>query len=316
MKLAISSLIRKKPSFALCCVLDDNPRFYVEFVLWVLCIRQNLPPSFRPVVYAVGHIPEDLRRWAGVLDVRVVQGAPLVQGSPHSNKIAPFFDKHGTDVVIVCDTDLFFVADPSGLFGVDRFRACPNNASNPPPRIFRSILAESGLGKPYRPGIALIKGSEGLRETHINNISAGIVAAPSSRARALAECWHQWAVWLAERKDLLEIWAVHLDQVAFALAMEDLGEDVEFLPPQVNTVLELLNEISSCYALHLTTGHIPLFPQLFHPDRTLVPDNFNEGIRIHLDNLNLAIRKAVSVISSLPSTRGHLDKFMNPAYLR
>jgi hypothetical protein len=27
-----------------------EPALYFEFVLWVLCIRQNLPPSFRPVV--------------------------------------------------------------------------------------------------------------------------------------------------------------------------------------------------------------------------------------------------------------------------
>ena len=110
---------------------------------------------------------------------------------------------------------------------------------NPPAHIFRTILLASGLNRPYRPGISLFKGIDGRRETHINNVSAGIIVAPSRRANELARRWKKWALWLVKIEICSDGWAVHVDQVAFALALEELGEDVEFLPPQVNAILHL-----------------------------------------------------------------------------
>lgn len=164
--------------------------------------------------------------------------------------------------------------------------------------------------------MALYQGGEGLRETHINNISAGIVVAPRSRAAELAENWRKWARWLVHNRALLEVWAVHIDQVAFALAMEEMREDVEFLPPHVNTVLHLLGEISTCYALHLTSGHISQFPGRFSADRTLVADGLADDLQVCLARLNRCIQEAVKVISALPSTREHFDKLLNPAWER
>jgi hypothetical protein len=303
-------------TFALCCIVDEHPRFYVEFILWAICTRRNLPRNFRPFLYSVGTIPHDLLTWGGEMGVQIIPAARMVEGSPHSNKIAPFFNIHDTDFIIVSDTDLFFLNDPSGLLTTERFRAAPNNHCNPPPRIFEAVLAASGLNRPYRPSVALFNGGHGLRETHINNISAGIVAAPSARAAELATQWRQWATWLVQNRGLLEGWAVHVDQVAFALAMEAMQEDVEFLPPQVNTILHMLGEISTCYALHLTTGHIPAFPQMFNADRTMVTNGLQDGVRAGLERLNNAIPEAVEVIRTLPSTRDHLDKFLNPAWIR
>jgi hypothetical protein len=304
------------PTFALCCVVDAHPRFFVECVLWVLCATRNLPAHYKPIVYASSEVPQDLLDWVRGRGIEVLPVAQVVEGSPHANKIAPFFDAHGADFTVVCDADLYWVADPTELLTSDRVRAAPNNHCCPPPRIFQSILAASGLNRPYRPGMALFKGSEGIRETHINNISAGIVISPRHRSRALAEKWRKWAMWLVGNRSLLEAWAVHVDQVGFALAMEELGEDVELLCPHVNTVLYLLGEISTCYALHLTTGHIPQFPQMFNPDRTLVMKGLAAGVRAALERLNQRIVEAVEVIRYLPSTRDHLDKFLNPRWQR
>jgi hypothetical protein len=41
-----------------------------------------------------------------------------------------------------------------------------------------------------------------------------------------------------------------------------------------------------------------------------------EKERAGLERLNNAIREAVEVIRTLPSTRDHLDKFLNPAWIR
>ena len=305
------------PTYSLCCIVDEHPRFYVEFVLWVLCSSRYLPVGrFCRVAYTIGSVPDDLTNWAASRGVQIKRTSAIIEGSPHVNKIAPFFDEHDTDFTIVCDTDLFFVDDPSVILRTDRFRAAPNNHCNPPSHILRAILDASGLGRPYRPGIALFRAAGGQRETHINNISAGIVVAPRFRCYGLAAKWKKWARWLVDNHHLLDVWGVHVDQVAFMLAVEELGEDVEFLPPQANTILHLFEEISECFAVHLTTGHIPSFPQRFNIDRTLRTDGLTESMADRLHRLNLCIEEAACVIHEVSSTCAHWDKFLNPSWHR
>ncbi len=307
----------RAPIYTLCCVVDANPRFYVELVLWALCVKHYLPSDrFHAIVYTVGSVPRDLIDWVTGMGMKIRATSTVIEGSPHCNKIMPFFGEHSSDFTIVCDTDLFFVNDPSVFLTTDRFRAAPNNHCNPPPHVFQSILAACGLGRPYRPGIALFRGLGGQRETHINNISAGIVVAPSLRCNELALKWKKWAQWLVENRYLLGDWSVHVDQVAFALALEELQEDVEFLPPQVNATLHLFGEISTCFAVHLTTGHIPAFPHLFNPDRTLKTEGLSEGMANGLVRLNFCIEEATQAIAELASTREHWGKFLNPLWLR
>jgi hypothetical protein len=215
----------------------------------------------------------------------------------------------------VTDVDLFFTTDPTELFKSDRVRAAPNNHTVPPPQIFKKVLEASGLSRAYRPGIALIKNGD-TRETHINNISAGIVAVPTTRSQVLAETWKKCAEWLIANRDLLAQYGTHIDQIGFALAMEELGEDVEFLPPQINTILHLLPDVDSLYAIHLTTGHIPEFPDRFGEDRRLLTDGLSDPVTAALARLNSMIRVAVRVIQTLPSTRDHFEKFLNPGWRR
>jgi hypothetical protein len=96
--------------FTLCCVIDENPRLYVELVLWTICVKRYLPPDrFRIIVYFLGAAPPDLVDWVGAADIEMRCAETVVEGAPHCNKIAPFFDRHRADCTIVCDSDLFFV---------------------------------------------------------------------------------------------------------------------------------------------------------------------------------------------------------------
>lgn len=229
--------------YTFCSVVDRNPRFYVELVLWAICAGRYLPTDdFRFIVYFVGTPPPDLDDWLEARGIETRSIEPVVEGSPHCNKIAPFFDDHNTNYVMVSDLDLYFVGDPSRFINTPRFRAPPNNAGNPPPQIFKEILSATGLDRPYRPGMTALKGEGGIRETHINNISAGLVVAPSHRSMKLGRCWRKWSNWLVANRPLLGRWGVHIDQIGFALAMEELGEDVEFLPPHLNAIPHILNE--------------------------------------------------------------------------
>lgn len=306
------------PTFTLACVVDSNPRLQVELVLWSICATRCLPPQrYRLLVYHVGALPGDLADWVGTQGIETrALSAPLVTGSPHCNKIAPFLDAHETDYSIVCDTDLYFVDDPQPFFLSDRLRAPPNNHCNPPPHVFKNILRESGLNRHYRPGVALFRGKRGMRETHLNNISAGIIAVPRRLRAAFAELWLKWAKWLVTHASLLEVWAVHVDQVACTLALEELGEDVEILPPQANAILHLLPEIETVYALHLSTGHIPQFPSRFFPNGQLSAEGLSEGAAKACATLNRCIADASRTIDMLPSLQRHRHTFLNPQWRR
>jgi hypothetical protein len=91
---------------------------------------------------------------------------------------------------------------------------------------------------------------------------------------------------------------------------------VEFLPPQVNTILHSLGEISTVYAFHLTSGHIPNFPHLFNSDKTMNSSGFSQGVIEAIEMLNGCIVEAVRDMSSLPATRDHLVNFLNPQWIR
>ena len=304
-------------TFTLACVVDRNARFHVELILWIIAAKKYLPLSrFKFIVYHLG-LPADIAEYVAdrKVEMRRIPGL-IVEGHRHCNKIYPFLDDHRTDYTVVSDTDVYFVEDPSGFFSSDRLRAPPNNHSVPSPDVFKTVLTASGMDRMYRPGLALFPGWHSSRETFINNISGGVVGLPSRCRQRFALSWIEWAKWLVAHREMLREGAGHVDQVAFALACEELREDVEFLPPQLNAILHLFEEISTVYAFHLSTGHIPEFPSRFNPDRTLGKEGLSAGVVQAVDRLNLCIREAVDDIAALPSLHGCMEKFLNPGYDR
>jgi hypothetical protein len=157
----------------------------------------------------------------------------------------------------------------------------------------------------------------GLRETFVNNISAGFVVAPARKARRLAKVWIKWARWLALNKSLMGQYAVHVDQISFALAMEELGVDVEHLPATLNTILHLLPQVERPVALHLSSGHMPIFPQAFDERGRLVAGCF-AGFACPkvIDRFNSMIDNARAVIKEMPSLACHAEKLLNPGWIR
>lgn len=308
-------IFRRTKTYSLCFAIDSTDRLYVEVVLWVVCAKTHLP-NYDLAAYLIGDIPADLVDWLKRSGIRILRASSPVKESPHCNKILPFGTQHGTDYTIVTDTDVYFVADPSPYLLSDRYRAAPNNHCNPPGNVFERVLQASGLGRPYRPGLSLFGQWDGRRETHINNISGGIVIAPRKKSARLAQAWTRWASWLIDNRGLMGPRDLHIDQVAFALAMEDIGEDVEFLPPQCNMILEALPVMSTPIAFHLTTAHVPHFAERFNADRTIAADGLDASMTRGIERLNRCILEAVEIIRDLPSTRDHYDKFLNPAWRR
>ncbi|WP_375210427.1 class I SAM-dependent methyltransferase [Hyphomonas jannaschiana] len=301
------------PRFDVCCVIDQGPQFFTEVVLWAICARQHLPADrYRLIVYVVGNGPADLIDWLENRDIEVRQAERPVPDSIICNAIVPFLDSHDADWVISTSSSLFFVRDPSPLFGSSRIRALPNDNARPPAETFRHLLAEAMPDRPYRPGFSPFPGPGGMRETHINNISSAMIAVPATRCRELADTWKKWALWLNEKADLLANPALFADKASFALAMEDLGEDVDFLPLQAGAILPSLLNIETPYALHIPAAHVPRTPNRFNENKTLRKFKLRPGAAEAIQDLNACIREAVREIRELPSARKALDVFLNP----
>jgi hypothetical protein len=303
----------------LSCVVDRHPRFYVELVLWAHCVARYVPrQQVKAVVYFVGETEPELAAWLSTLGIESRTSGEVVAGSPHCNKIHPFLEEDARDFssVVVTDADVYFVADPLPLIRPGCISAPPNNHCNPPAAIYRSILDQCLPGRHVRPGLSLFPGEDGTRETFDTNISAGIVAMPGSDAGAFASRWKAWAEWLVAHRELLGRWAVHVDQVAFSLALEDTGRVNVALPPNVNAVLQLLPELETLYALHLTTGHIPQFAARFGADRHLDASGYRPGVSEAVDRLNACVDAAMEDIGKLRATRDYRHMFLNPYWTR
>jgi hypothetical protein len=298
-------------------VVDCHPRFRIELILWALCIRKTFPASdFRRVVYFIDDAPADLTGWLedSGFEWRVV-AAPAPE-SPHCNKLLPFLEEQPSDYVLVTDADLYFVANPAALVAASAIQAAPNNHCNPPGHVFRNLFRNAGLAHAYKPGVSLMEGSGGHRETYLNNISAGIVCMPSATAASFAPMWLEKAQWLIENRQLLGPWAIHVDQVGFALAMAERDEQVLFFPPQTNIILHMLPSLDTAYAFHLTTGHIPQFPSRFLAKSLLSDDGVSSPMKEAIGVLNESITHAREEILRLPTTMAHIDMFLNPAWHR
>jgi hypothetical protein len=305
---------------ALSCVVDNHPRFLVEAILWATCCRRHLPHSAYDIsVYFVDIWPERIVSHFESLGINCMKADVLLSDARHCNKIIPFLsseDAETYDYRIVTDTDLYIVKDIGEFLRSDRVRAAPNNHCSPPLGVFEAIVRESGLASGLRPGVSLFGDSGGRRETHLNNASGGIVCIPAAKRRRIAERWLHWARWLIEHRKMLQRWSVHVDQVAFCLTMEEAKEDIEFLPPQSNAVLELLAKVSDVYAFHMTSGHIPRYRRAFRKDKTLKASYFGDGARASMERLNDAILEAVEVAQRFEETRDFLPNFHNPAWRR
>ncbi|WP_299693844.1 hypothetical protein [uncultured Tateyamaria sp.] len=293
-------------------VVDDHPRFWCEFVLWLLCANARTAMAKR--VYFTCTPPAGLVAFANARGCDIRRADRLIAASPHCNKLIPFLDPTAPGDQIVTDSDVFLTGDLQPFLRPDRVRLPPNNHGNPPLAIFREVFAAAGL-RPPEPGVALFTRVDGQRETFGGNVSAGVIAIPAAH-RDLAHVWHKWALWLVERTEMLGRFAVHVDQVSFALAMQETDVRFQFLPPQANAVLQILPEITDLHALHLTSGHIPQYPQWFAADGTLKADAINPALADPIARYNLCVREANTVIATIPELAAFAENFLNPAYRR
>ena len=291
-------------------VVDNHPRFFCEVVLWTICARRNT--KFDLAVVFIDTAPNNLSEWLRAQGVQTVTMETLLTESPHCNKILPGRMFPGRRI-LVTDCDVFMLNDFDFMLHPKTAGLPENNHCNPPFSTFESILEAYGLSGPFEPGLSIFSSRYG-RETLGNNVSCGVIWIPPE----LSDLWVAWedcARWLLQNREIMGPYKVHVDQIAMAIALEETKVRFRHLPAQTNAILHLLPDVRSLYAIHLTSGHIPRFPEWFDANRHLMVPN-NPHISGDLEKLNSAIDEAIPLLATFPETATFAENFLNPNWKR
>ena len=205
------------------CVAEADQRFRDQTIRWFLSLTQSakVPVERLSLVFAGVSEPPAWSmpfRRAG-LDIGTV--SRFDGRSPHCNKIEAltYAMKLTTGPVVVTDCDVAFLEDPLGFpQATDAVSAKPVDRSNPPLRILDAVLREADLPKPRTTRIA----AKPWQRTYQGNCNGGLTIVGPGIAGRFSERFAFRARWLLDRRELLEAWAVHIDQVAMFLAIVDL----------------------------------------------------------------------------------------------
>lgn len=221
-------------SIAWSCVLDDVPSIWSSFTPW---LATALGPGGIDAADLVVHhacpLRADIAALCASMGVRTVEVAKFDPRSPHCNKLRQVETDFGTATrVVLMDVDMAFAArlPVAGIAAPVAGKLV--DAANPPMHVLRNVFEAAGLPL---PGVRTnarrdAQGASHAFETLVGNFNGGlyIVDAPVLRD-TLGPRWVHWARWLLERLDLLERWRVHVDQVAFCLALAESGLASELL---------------------------------------------------------------------------------------
>lgn len=275
-----------------CCIIDEADRFRKEYKQWVISHRLYSAKKIDIYAYFINSIPDNLSDFSHEYGVTTRTVQQLVPGSPHCNKLIPFLDeqlREDSDLIIVTDSDHHVVSDLSSFYKTDSIRLAPNNGNNPPLSKFKEIFKHFEVPAEVRSGHSLMPDENGSTLTYINNNSGGIIMIPSNKSKDIALKWKSNAMLLSEHKRILGRWSIHIDQIAFALTMEELGIDIDFLPAEANAVLKMIPQLTNIKAFHITQSHRQLFKHWFGPNGHLEIPISNEELQIAVSNYNRMI---------------------------
>lgn len=233
------------------CVLDAHPRFSLEVLRWFASatkLARIEPADLR--VHIVGPPNEDI---VSVLRSRgaVVRHVDAFDHrSPHCNKVAGVLSMAGEQDAGICaltDADTVFLEDPrtielpSGSVGMR-----PVDLENPPVDVLERVFEAAGVATPPEVALPWSRRSFPRRrrpKTLAGNGNGGLYVVPAPLLDEVGRAWATWAAWLLDRPGYLGAWAIHVDQVAMALALAAEDIEVFHLDPRWNVPTHLAGVI-------------------------------------------------------------------------
>jgi FkbM family methyltransferase len=250
-----------KPSRAFSCYVDDAPVLRAQAFIWVNCLMrvQGISPSAIFVHMPAG--ASDFRSWLHEQGVQVIDAEHFDSRNKYCNKLqqlSTFVDSEFEQVVFM-DCDTAWAGDLELPLG-NPVAAKIVDAANPPASVLKAIFHAAELGDPDWHPVSFPEESD-RSLTDSNNCNGGLYICSREFLGKLAPRWRHWARWCLDHSDLFGSFAVHADQVGFALAMRELDARATLL------------DISWNYPVHFArSGLTPnIAPQLLHYHQEMTP---------------------------------------------
>jgi hypothetical protein len=172
-----------------------------------------------------------VRTLPGSFGVQMRDLEPCLDGR-YCNKIAQLstLKELECDYVVLCDTDIAFRRNLSGIVREPTVFAKPVDFPNPPLERLDALRVAAGI----TAAPVLTRTSCTAELTYRTNCNGGIYVLPFELLADFQPLWVRFARLALERSDILEHWTHHADQIGFALAMLELGLSFNELPVEYN----------------------------------------------------------------------------------
>ena len=287
------------------CVVDGKPKFEWQAFLWASSLLRNggcNPHDLK--VHCMPGVSGNFRRALGNLRVPVVDATPFEGGHAYCNKIEQCFSPafEGYDKIILTDADLFFLTCPQlPLHAL--FAGKVVDMENPPLEMLRSCYEDARI-EPSQT-VAVDCALSTREKTFRSNLNGGFYVIDRSILDELGHCWKKHALWLIERIDRLAAYRAHVDQIAMALALDELKIDVAPLTAQTNFPVHLPKERLAVLAA----------PQIdvLHYHSHVLPNGHIQATAIR--SIDSAIDRANNVITEIISDHFDNALFWNHRYV-
>ncbi len=218
------------PDVRYSCVMAEGPAYAQQTLTWAwtLVDLAHVAPD-HILVHALAGADTGVIEHLHDLGVRIVPCTPFRPGHPHCNKLRQLEhdDLRAADVAVLLDTDVACTGPVDDLLSSVAVRAKIADLPNPPPDRWYRILADAALPREA----PFVRTSFDDGSTPAVNCNGGVLMLPGGAVRALGDVWPRWVDWLLARPGLLPPpFDVHIDQVAFGLALLDLDLPLDRLP--------------------------------------------------------------------------------------
>jgi hypothetical protein len=252
---------------AFSCVVDNDPKFARQALLWVASLLIYGGQSAESlVVHTVGKGEPRLCALLSSWGVDVVQTETFDARHAYSNKLMQFATPslRNADYVVLCDCDLAFTASIEPWLRGEKIRARPVHRPWLSAAQWKAIFAAANLRLPTGTVLA----GDGAR-TLRTFCNGGLYVIPQALVAEIGIVWSKWDRWLLERVDLTKPHGMFADQISFTLACEELGLTINYLP------IELNYEAGSNYAELLRADGLTFSePRVLHYHHLVGPRGF------------------------------------------
>lgn len=254
-------------NLAISCVVDRGAQFQLQnfYLVNSLISQQEFPPQDIYVHYIEG-VREAYLSYLANLGINLVEIEPFDEDNRYLNKLRQVQSdcwKSYQDVAFL-DNDLFFCeAIDFNLIKPQAVAAKVVDLSNPPLHVLEAVYRHFNISFSDKKLTESVIKNESTEFTAHNNCNGGFYLFNTSFLAKFSETWLTVARQLLEQPSLLREYAIHTDQVSFAVALDLIKVKVEHLEVIFNFPTHLELAMDSC-----------VVPSVLHYHRNLDANQF------------------------------------------